>query len=61
MEKGKNIGKLAVIKDQGSAFGRIAVRTRKRGARQRGPKPLKKPGGAANLQSSHNEISNFPG
>ena len=38
---------------------RQKVRTRKRGTRQRGPKPLKKPGGAANLQSSHDEISKF--
>ena len=35
------------------------IRTRKRGARQRGPKPLKKPGGAANLQSSHDTTQNF--
>ena len=38
-----------------------SIQTRKRGARQRGPKPLKKPGVAANLQSSHDAISKFPG
>ena len=37
------------------------IRTRQRGARQRGPKRLEKPEGAANLQSSHDEISKFPG
>ena len=36
-----------------------SIRTRKRGARQQGPKPLKKPGGAGNLQSSHDE-SQYP-
>ena len=30
-----------------------------RGAPQRGPKPLKKPGGVANMQSSHDESQNF--
>ena len=60
----QSIGQLnykLAVKRLGKCVRQNSIPTRKRGARQRGPKPLKIPEGAANLQSSHNEISKFPG